>query len=247
MNLPPLVWIGLCLFLILIFTFWGSKDPKRALRSIPAFRHLKRTIDLSVEDGSRLHIGLGRGGILGPEAATAFAGLTLLRQVADIAADSDQPPIATTGDGGIMLLAQDTLRNTHNRLGIADQYHLRLAQTSGLTPFSYAAGAIPRTLDREVSASVLAGSFGEEIGLLTTATQMSSGFSVGGSENLTGQAILFASANQSLIGEEVFAAGAYLNAGPTHQASLRAQDILRWVVIFLLIGSSIIPLFGSVP
>ncbi len=247
MNLPALVWIGLSLFFIVLFTFWGRTNPKRALRSIPAFHQLRRSIELSVEDGSRLQISLGRGGILGPESAAAFAGLTLLRQVAEIAADSDQPPIATTSDGTILLLAQDTLRNTYQKLGISDQYHLRLAQTTGLTPFSYAGGALPRILDRGVSSTALLGSFAAEAGLLTTATQQSGGFSLGGSENLTGQAVLFASADQPLIGEELFATGAYMEAGPTHQASLRAQDVLRWVVIMLLIITAVLPLFTSLP
>lgn len=247
MNLSTPQWIGLCLALIILFTFWGRNNPRRALRSIPAFRQLRRSIELSVEDGSRLQISLGRGGILGPESAAAFAGLTLLRRVADIAADSDQPPLATTGDGTIMLLAQDTLRNSYRRLGISDQYHLRLARATGLTPFSYAAGALPLILDRRVSASALAGSFGEESGLLTAASRLSGGFSLGGSENLTGQAILFAGADQPLIGEELFATGAYMDAGPTHQASLRAQDVLRWIVILLLITTSLLPLFEALP
>ena len=243
MNLSSLQWIGLCLALILIFSIWGRNNPRRALRSIQAFQQLRRTIGLSVEDGSRLQISLGRGGILGPEAAAALAGLTLLRQVADIAADSDQPPIATTGDGAIMLLAQDTLRHSYQRLGISYQYHLRLSKTTGLTPFSYAAGTLPRILDRNVSATALAGSLGEEVGLITAASQFSGGFSLGGSENLVGQAILFAGADQPLIGEEIFATGAYMNAGSTHQASLRAQDVLRWVIILLLIVTSLLPLF----
>lgn len=247
MNLSALQWIGLCLALIILFSFWGRKDARRAFRSIPAFRQLRRTIELSVEDGSRMQISLGRGGILGPESAAAFAGLTLLRQVANIAADSDQPPIATTGDGAIMLLAQDTLRNSYRRLGISDQYHLQLAQTTGLTPFSYAAGTLPRIMDRGVTATALAGSFGEEAGLLTAATHRSGGFSLGGSETLSGQAVLYASADQPLIGEELFATGAYMDAGPAHQASLRAQDVLRWVVIVLILITSVLPLFTARP
>ena len=247
MNLSALQWIALCLIFIGLFSYWGRKDPRRALRSIPAFQQLRRTIDLSVEDGSRLQISLGRGGILGPESAAAFAGLTLLRQVTEIAADSDQPPLATTGDGAIMLLAQDTLRHSYNQLGISDEYTLRLAQTTGLTPFSYIAGTLPIILDRRVSASALGGSFGAEIGLLTTAAQSTAGFTLGGSENLSGQAIIFASADQPLLGEELFATGAYMEAGVTHQASLRAQDVLRWVVILLLIISSVLPLFTGLP
>lgn len=247
MNLSAELWIGLSLALILAFAFLERNRSKRGLRQIPAFDQLRRTIDLSVEDGSRLQISLGRGGLLGPESATAFAGITLLRQIANIAADSDQPPIATTGDGSLMVLAQDTLQNVYKRLGISEQYYTRLVQTTGLTPFSYAAGALPRILDRGVSASAFVGSFGEEIGLLTAGAQISGGFSIGGSENLTGQAVIFASADQPLIGEEIFASGAYTEAGPAHRASLRAQDVLRWLVILLLALTALYPLYESLP
>ena len=124
MSIPPLYVIGLALSLLILFSLFG-KSTRRTIRTIKAFRELRRTIELSVEDGSRLQISLGAGGLLGAESAAAFAGLSLLRQVANIAADSDQPPVATTGDGMLLLLAQDTLRHTYRRLDISDQYHLR--------------------------------------------------------------------------------------------------------------------------
>src|SRR3970282_1582316 len=105
MNVSPLELIGLALALLLIYSLL-LPDARRTIRSIKAFGELRRTIELSVEDGSRLQINLGGGGLLGPESAGAFAGLTLLRQVNNIAADSDQPPVATTGDTLLMLLAQ---------------------------------------------------------------------------------------------------------------------------------------------
>ncbi len=237
--------VGLALFAILLFSVWGKNNPRRAFRSIRAFQRLQRSIELSVEDGSRLQISLGRGSLLGPQSAAAFAGLTLLRQVAEITADSDQPPIATTGDSTLMLLAQDTLRISYRRLGIRDQYHQRLAQVTGLTPFSYAAGTLPLILDGAVSASTLVGSFGNEVGLISAASQRANRFTLGGSDGLNSQAILFASADEPLIGEELYAAGAYLNAGNAHQASLRAQDLLRWLIILLILVTAIAPLVQS--
>ena len=199
MTLSPPYVIGLALALLILFSIFGTKNARRTFRSIKAFRELRRTIELSVEDGSRLQISLGGGGLLGAESAAAFAGLALLRQVANIAADSDQPPVATTGDGLLLLLAQDTLRHTYRRLNISDQYNLRLGRATGLTPFSYAAGALPLILDRSVSASALVGSFGEEVGLITGASQLTGAFSLGGSNTLSGQALLFGSAQEPLI------------------------------------------------
>ncbi|MEX2143788.1 MAG: DUF6754 domain-containing protein [Anaerolineales bacterium] len=245
MSIDPLHVIGLAFVLLLIFSILGEKNKRRTMRSIKAFSALRRTIELSVEDGSRLQISLGSGGLLGPENAAAFAGLTLLRQVANIAADSDQPPIATSGDAVLMLLAQDTLRHSYRRLGISDHYHLRLGRVTGLTPFSFAAGTLPLILDRSVSASALVGSYGEEVGLITAASQLSGAFSLGGSNTLNGQAILFGSAQEPLIGEEVFATGAYMGAGAIHLASLRAQDVMRWLIIFLLIATALFPLVAG--
>ena len=245
MTIPAPVILALTLFLILLFSVWGKDDPRRAFRTIPAFQRLQRSIELSVEDGSRLQIGLGRGGLLGPQSAAAFAGLTLLRQVAEIAADSDQPPLATTGDGSLMVLAQDVLRLTYRRLSIRDQYHHRLAQTTGITPFSYAAGTLPLLLDRSISASALVGSFGNEAALITTGAQRSRGFTLAGSDNLAAQAALFVTAEEPLIGEELYAGGAYTNAGNAHQASLRAQDVLRWLLILFILFTALAPVFQN--
>ena len=48
----------------------------------------------------------------------------------------------------------------------------------------------------------------------------------------------------TLIGEELFAVPAYLQAGPFHVASLQVQDILRWVVIALILGGVVLKLVG---
>jgi hypothetical protein len=53
-----------------------------------------------------------------------------------------------------------------------------------------------------------------------------------------GQAALFATTENPLVGEELFAAGAYLKVNHEHAASLQAQDVLRWIAIgAILLGA----------
>jgi hypothetical protein len=52
-----------------------------------------------------------------------------------------------------------------------------------------------------------------------------------GSDSIPAQAVLFATADEPLLGEELYAAGAYLGGGAVYTASIRMQDILRWVLI----------------
>ena len=102
---------------------------------------------------------------------------------------------------------------------------------------SFAAGAIPIAGDKKSSTSILIGNFGIEVALLTDGCERSGNMTLGGTDDMSAQAILYATANEPLIGEELFAGGAYLDAGPFHTASLRAQDVVRWLlVIVILIG-----------
>jgi hypothetical protein len=47
-----------------------------------------------------------------------------------------------------------------------------------------------------------------------------------------------------LLGEELYAAGAYLGAGAAHTASLGMQDILRWVLVVIIVIGAILKLLG---
>jgi hypothetical protein len=98
--------------------------------------------------------------------------------------------------------------------------------------------------DSQVSANLLSGHFGSEVGLIADTAERSGSVVVGGTENLPGQAVLYALAQDPLIGEEVFAGGAYLGAGAVHNASLRMQDIVRWLVVTLIIIGAILKITG---
>ena len=89
--------------------------------------------------------------------------------------------------------------------------------------------------DDAISANLMIGSFGNEAALITSAGERSQTKTLAGTDNLPGQAILYATAHDPLIGEELYAGGAYMDANPMHEASLHAQDIFRWAIIGLVI------------
>jgi hypothetical protein len=245
-------WFGLAGFglvilsavMMLVLAYLRRKSPP-VFRDIPAFIRLRQAVGLVVEDGSRLHVSLGRGSLTTPQSASALAGLALLRRLGDLTSSGDQPPIATSGDAPIAILSQDTLQaaSKFTDRPASDAFAGRLA---GLTPFSYAAGAIPAIRDEKVSANVLMGNFGVEVGLLTDAVERENTFVVAGSDNLTAQAVIYASAQEPLVGEEIFAAGAYTESGSLHSSSLTVQDVLRWSVVAAILIGSLLALAGLI-
>lgn len=215
-----------------------------SLRKISAFSRLNRAIGLAVEAGSRLHISLGRGKILSTQSAVGYVGLSILERIARSTSISDRPPIATSGEGTLGILSQDTQREAAKYLGV--EYEPMRGRITGLSPFSYAAGTLITIQEEDMGANLLIGSYGSEVGLIADTAERKDSMTLGGTDNLSGQAVLFATAQEPLIGEETYAGGAYLGAGPIHTASLYAQDILRWILIALIILGAILRLLGAV-
>jgi hypothetical protein len=124
-------------------------------------------------------------------------------------------------------------------------FEINNARLAGFTPISYVAGVMPTFRDENISTNVLIGNFGPEVGLLTEASDRNATPVIAASDSLPAQAVLYASTAEPLIGEELFAAGAYLQAGTTHAASLVVQDILRWLIIVAVIVAAGLKLVGS--
>ena len=243
-SVMGIIFILLFLGLMVLFFATGRGRTVRNLREIPAFTRLRRSVGLAVEAGTRVHVSLGRGGLMGLPAGSALVGLTMLDRIARAASSSDRPPVATSGEGVLMVLSQDVMRTAYRSVSTEEQYDAGAGRLSGLTPFSYVAGAIPVILDEQVSTNVLVGNFGSEVGLLTEASEQKGNLTVAGTDHVPAQAVLVAAAQEPLLGEEVYAGGAYLGAGAFHIASLRAQDVLRWVLIVVILLGAFAKLVG---
>src|SRR5215216_3126494 len=229
----------LAAILLVGFTFWRRRTPA-SFRLIGAYERLNRSVGLAVENGTRLHISLGRGSLLTARGGSALAGLAMLRRLAERTSMSDRPPIVTSGDASLAILSQDTLQSGYRAAGAEEQYRFSTGRLTGLTPFSYAAGAIPTIHDENVSTHIILGDLGTESALLAEASDRENTSLIAASDNLSAQSVFYASAQEPLIGEELFAAGAYVGAGASHEASLNVQDILRWLIILaILIGAGL--------
>ena len=229
----------LAAILFVAFAVWRRRSPA-AFRVIEAYERLNRSVGLAVENGTRLHISLGRGSLFTARGGSALAGLAMLRRLAQRTSVSDRPPVATSGNASLAILSQETLQSGYRAAGAEEQYRFSTGRLTGLTPFSYAAGALPVIHDENVSANVILGDLGSEAALLAEASDRQNASLIAASDNLSAQSVFFAASQEPLIGEELFAAGAYVGAGPSHDASLNVQDILRWLIILaILVGAGL--------
>jgi len=244
-NAVGLVLLLLFLGLMIFFTVMRRRWPAH-FRSIRSFEQLGSAIEQSVETGERIHLSLGTASIDGRQFAPSLVGLSILEKIVSAAAISDRPTVVTTADGSLMILAQDTMKRSYARVRAAGRYENSAARMLGATPFSYVS-SIPSFLnDEEISVHILNGSFGTEGGLATAFAEQRDMFVIAGTDDLQIQALMYAISDEALIGEEVFAGGAYLHVNPMHRASLKAEDIIRWLLILaVLLGTVLVTIGGQ--
>ncbi|MEN4042217.1 MAG: hypothetical protein ROW52_08350 [Anaerolineaceae bacterium] len=242
--------IGLALLLssaglMVWFSIPARHRPTRSLRSLTALRETLRAIGLSVEDGKRIHVSIGKASIISPNNASGLVGLNTAERIAQFSMVSDRPPVISSGDGSLAVLSQDTLRSAYRAANVLDLYNPNQGRLTGPTPFSYVAGTMPLMRAEGVSTNLLIGSFGPEAGLLLDSASQGKTFTLAGSEALDAQAVIYALADECLIGEEFFAAPAYLQGTPMQVSSLHVQDVLRWVLAGVLLVGAILKLISE--
>ena len=222
---------------MLIFHLLIRKWTVFSFRTIAGLARLRQRVLSSIEDGKRVHISLGKHSLLSQEGAAALAGLRLADEISTLSALSDHPAHITSGDAPVSLLSRDGNKAVYRNMDHEERFDPCAAYMSGVTAFSYVAGSLAEVVDPQTAVNVLLGGFCSEIGLLADAADQRQTLTTCGTSSLAGQAVLYAVADQPLLGEEIYAADAYLQPQTTQtSAALRMQDIFRWLLVVLILA-----------
>lgn len=246
--LTELVALSLILIALgVLAIFWiRYRKKKPSLRPYPVFQRLSEEVGRVAEEGSTVHIALGQGNLIGDDAMVSITALQGLSALIDLSAAYDTPPLITTSDPVLYLLASDWMRRAYARLGNTKLYRPIFVQYAATTPATYAAMTATNLYDGGIGSNVILGAFDAEISLLAEAAQRRGIRSVGGTTSVPGLSALYPAlgVEQLVMGEELFAAGAEVINRPVFWSSLLVQDVLRWLVIVGIAGASLWALLG---
>lgn len=236
------VQLALILFLLfvgalLFFTVRVRAGKEPGLRRIAAYERLKGFAGRAVEAGRPFHLSLGVGSMTDVTTADSLAGLSILNYLAEQSSLTGTHPIISMADPTVMLFAQNVVRSAQGNDPYGLETGYRQVRWIAPQPAAYAAGVMSLLSLDDVEANVMVGAFGDEYLLMGETAARRNISHVGGASNPNTLPLIYASAQETLFGEEIYAAGAYLQRRPSHLGSLLAQDTLRWVVaLAILIG-----------
>lgn len=232
------------LLLFVIVLYYAAVGVKRGrlpqLRRIAAFDAVKDATGRAMEAGQQVHLSVGLGSMANETTADSLAGLAVLRYLARQSAATGILPIVTMANPMVMLFAQNIRRLAHKGDPITTEEAFRTTRWIALQPAAYAAGVMDVLNQDNVKANVMIGTFGDEYLLMgETATRQHMPHIAGTSIPST-LPFMYASADETLFGEEIYAAGAYLEKRAFHVGSLMAQDTFRWLIGILILVSALV-------
>lgn len=211
------------------------------LRVIPAYADLTPRIGAAIEANRPVHLSAGSAGLGDQSTLLALANAELFYRAAQQAAIGATSPLITTSDSTMIPLGYDILRRAYASRGLLNRYRANRVRwyPAGPRSLAYAAMLTASMGVNNVGVNVLVGSFGPELALMGEVAARRDQALLAASDQLEGQAVAYAFADQPLIGEEIYAAGAYLGDSASQRAALVTQDLLRWLLILGMVAGAL--------
>ena len=214
---------------VIVTQFIRRRKESFPLRMIPAYEAIPLLIGESIEAGRPMHVSFGSAGLGGSNTALTLAAAELVYEVA--ARNQVGSTVVTASDPSALPLGYGMLRRAYaSRRDRLSASSVRW-YPAGTRSLAFAAALTGMQGDERVSGNILAGSFGPEMALILESAMRKRQSTIAGSTDLDGQAVAYAMADQPLIGEELFVAGAYMSDSATQRGSVVTLDVLRWLLI----------------
>ncbi len=205
------------------------------LRPLPGFALLDGLVGQAVETGRTLHVSMGTKGIGEVSTADTMAGLMVLERLTEQAVATGLKLVVTVSDPSLLPIAQDTLRRAYEQRGYPQGYDPEDLRYIAPDAIAYATGVMGVLEREDVVANAMIGGFGDEFLLMGENGARRGIHQVGGASSPETLPFVYVSMDEALLGEEIYAGGAYLSSKPSHLGSLLAQDWLRSAIILAII------------
>ncbi len=237
------------LVLLSLAVYYGMLRAKRGevkeLRPISGLDAIDEAIGRATEMGRPINYSTGLAAIDGEKAAETFASMDILNHVASRCARMDCNLVVTNKDPVIHSIAEAVVVQAYGIAGAGDKLKPDTVRFLSSEQFAFSAQAMGIMHRERIAANMLIGRFGSEaLHLAETGTQLGA-IQIAGTENMYQLPFFVTACDYTLIGEELYASGAYLSRDPVRLGSIVGQDIAKIACMVLVVFGSFLVTLGQ--
>lgn len=229
-RIPVFVAVMVFGFLTIFFVAKARMGAELYVRPLAGIEAVDDAIGRATEMGKPILyvLGLGTAADIG-----TIASFTILGRVAKRVAEYQTKLIVPCYDPIVMTVAQETVKAAYLDAGRPDDYYEDIVYFVTQSQFAYVA-AVNGTMLRELPATnMYMGVFHAESLILAETGALAGSIQIAGTDQVAQLPFFIVACDYTLIGEELYAASAYLGREPILLGSLKAQDYAKAAVIIL--------------
>jgi hypothetical protein len=232
-------FIGCAVFLTLIFVYFGmaKRGADLYLRPIAGIEAIDEAIGRATEMGKPILYVPGLSDI--SDVAT-IASLTILGRVAKKVAEYQTPLIVPNCDPIVFTVAEETVRQGYLEAGRPDAYDPDSVFFLTQSQFAYVAAVNGIMMREKPATNFYLGMFWAESLILAETGAMSGAIQIAGTDAVTQLPFFITTCDYTLIGEELYAASAYLGREPKQLGSIKGQDACKAVIMAIIVAGMIL-------
>ena len=238
---PVVVAVLLFSTFCLVFITVARKGKKLYIRPLAGIEAVDEAIGRATEMGKPILYILGLGSA---DMIATIASFTILSRVAKKVAEYQTPILIPCCDPIVMAVAQETVRSAYLEAGRPDQYKEENIYYLTSMQFAYVAGVNGIMLREKPATNFYLGKFYAESLLLAETGSLAGSIQISGTDEIAQIPFFVAATDYTLIGEELYAASAYLGREPTLLGTLKGQDWAKAVVMLALILGALAATFN---
>ena len=217
-------WIGIAATLTLVafilLNIFRAKKGGGYIRRIAGLNALDDAIGRATEMGRPVIMvpGIGTLNAISVQAINVFAYVTKM------AAQFATPIRMCIADAAVYTVAQEVIRDVYQKQGLIDRFDMDSVRFVSDRQFAFAAGVSGIILREQAAATFLLGEFFAESLIFAETANSIGAIQVAGSTQTAQTPFFIAACDYVLIGDEFYAASAYLTREPVLDGSLVGQD-----------------------
>jgi len=238
---PVVVAVLLFSTFCLVFITVARKGKELYIRPLAGIEAVDDAIGRATEMGKPILYILGLGSA---DMIATIASFTILSRVAKKVAEYQTPILIPCCDPIVMAVAQETVRSAYLEAGRPDQYKEENIYYLTSMQFAYVAGVNGIMLREKPATNFYLGKFYAESLLLAETGSLAGSIQISGTDEIAQIPFFVAATDYTLIGEELYAASAYLGREPILLGTLKGQDWGKAVVMIALILGALAATFN---
>lgn len=233
-----LMFCGGAIFLI----SHARRGRKMYVRPIAGINAVDEAIGRATEMGRPILFVPGLGD---PSQVATIAAFTILGRVARRVAEYQTRIIVPNYDPVVMTICQEVVKEAYTAAGRPDDINDRDVYFVTQDQFPYTASVNGTMLRERPATNFYMGKFYAESLVLSETGFIAGSIQIAGTDELVQIPFFIAACDYVLMGEELYAASAYLSQEPQQLGTIKAQDWGKVMAILLMIVGALIYLFSS--